>query len=67
MAKASLSDDPRPRLRAAIVRLYRQLEALPTTDRPTGSRRSGWSPAYTALMIEIRGLVDQYNAITDEG
>jgi hypothetical protein len=65
MAKATLADDPRPRLLGEIARRYRRLNALPCTDRPSaGTRRSDEPPGYTALMIEIRDLVDQYKAIT---
>jgi hypothetical protein len=64
---------PRPprtpeQLLREILRLYRQLQALPSSERPAshGVRyRAG--PAYVALATQIRSLADRYSKISGTG
>jgi hypothetical protein len=51
-------------LLAEILACYRQLQALPSAERPTtndGTRR----PAYLAIEAEIRTLADRYRQFED--
>lgn len=52
-------------LLAEIERLYRQIEALPGSEKPSTSVHANQaSPQYLALETRIRTLADQYKALT---
>jgi len=50
---------------APIVTLWKQLQAIPYSDRPD-TRGGGRFPIYTALLQEIRSAVDRRQAIVQE-
>jgi hypothetical protein len=57
----------RPQILAEITRLYQALRDIPRRHQPNGVRGIGaGSPAYVAIVAEIRALAEVYKATADD-
>jgi hypothetical protein len=69
MAKAALRDDGADPEARVLLRLiedrYRQLEGLPTAEKPESTRQRSPSPRYLALEAEIRDYAQRFWKLTE--